>query len=135
MVTHILDTNICIYAIKKSPSKVFNKLKTFKFGALGISAITYSELQFGISKSSKFHKENNQIQLNQFLSPLEIMDYPSEASVLYGEVRAELEAKGNIIGNLDLLIAVHALYTNSTVVTNNLKEFKRVPNLKCENWA
>ena len=135
MVTHILDTNICIYAIKKSPIKVFNKLKTFKFGHIGISAITYSELQFGISKSSSTHKENNQLLLNQFLSPLEIMDYPSEASIIYGDIRAELEKKGKEIGNLDLLIAVHTLYTNSVLVTNNVKEFKRVPGLIVENWA
>ena len=106
MVTHLLDTNICIYIIKKSPIKVFKKLKEFEIGEIGISAITLLELQFGISKSSPPYREKNQNLLNQFLAPIEIFDYPKEASFLYGDVRVLLEKSGKKIGNLDLNLAI-----------------------------
>jgi len=134
MASYFLDTNICIYIIKRAPVKVFRRLKKHHVGDIAISAITHSELQFGISKSHPDNREANQSLLNQFLAPIEILDYPKEASSLYGEIRAHLEHKGKTIGNLDLLIAAHALHHQATLVTNNMKEFSRVPDLEIENW-
>lgn len=135
MASYFLDTNICIYIIKKAPVKVFRTLGKHRAGDIAISAITHSELQFGVSKSHPDYRETNQLLLNQFLAPIEILDYPKEASFLYGEIRAHLEHKGKAIGNLDLLIAAHALHHQATLVTNNVKEFSRIPDLKIENWV
>ena len=129
---YILDTNTCIYIIKRSPPEVFARFKNLRIGDVGISAITFCELQFGVSKSSS--REKNQTALNEFLAPIEVLDFPAEAAVHFGDVRAGLETKGTPIGNFDLLIAVHALHSGATLVTNNVREFTRVPGLKIENW-
>ena len=133
MIKYLLDTNTCIYVIKRSPQKVFNKLKTLKIGDVGISSITYCELQFGVSNST--HIEQNQNALNEFLSPIEILDFPSDSAILYGSVKTSLNKKGKPIGPLDLLIAIHALYMDVPVITNNIKEFSRIPKLKVKNWV
>ena len=133
MIKYLLDTNICIYVIKKSPLKVFNKLKTLKIGDVGISSITYCELQYGVSNSAL--KERNQNVLNEFLAPLDVIAYPSEAAVLYGDIKVALTRKGYPIGPLDLLIGVHALYLDVTLITNNIKKFSRIPDLKIKNWV
>ena len=130
---YLLDTNICIYIIDKHPDRIRKKFSTLKIGDVGISAITCAELQYGISNSSD--PARNQEALNQFLGPLEILDFPANACPLYGEIRAQLKRKGKMIGALDLLIATHALYLRSILVTNNKKEFARIPNLKIENWV
>ena len=129
----MLDTNICIYIIKRSPEQVFNRFKELAVGDVGISSITLCELQFGVSNSKK--KEQNEQALNEFLAPINILEFPSAASQMYGDVRAELKSKGKIIGPLDLFIAAHALYLDLIVVTNNIKEFERVPKLKLEDWT
>ena len=92
-----------------------------------------SELLYGVSKSSK--PEQNQIALTQFIAPLDILSYGDEAAQYYGDLRAHLEKQGRPIGSLDMLIAAHALSTNCALVTNNEKEFIRVPNLKIDNWV
>jgi len=130
---YLLDTNICIYLIKHSPTAVFKRFQKLRVGEVGISAITFCELQFGVANSSK--PEKNQLALMEFLAPLEILDFPSAAGVVYGEVRAQLRRKGTPIGNFDLLIGAHAVHAGLTLVTNNTKEFKRIPNLKLENWV
>jgi len=130
---YLLDTNICIYIIKKKPFEVFEKFKTLTIGDVGISSITLAELQFGIEKSS--NAEKNREALEKFLTPIEIIDYGFEASVEYGKIRAELEKKGIPIGPLDMLIASHAQSLNVILVTNNVKEFERIPGLKIENWT
>lgn len=90
-------------------------------------------MQFDISNSSK--PEQNQEALNKFLAPIEILDYPAEASPTYGELRATLKASGKIIGANDMLLAAHAISQSLILVTNNTKEFSRVSGLKYENWA
>lgn len=130
---YFLDTNICIYLIKKSPAKVFNKILKLKPGSLCLSSIVLAELQFGVYNSQQIEK--NQQALEQFLAPLEILDFPQEACKFYGKVRAHLRKTGKIIGMMDLLIAAHALYLDYPLVTNNKAEFSRVPGLKIENWA
>ncbi|MGR3178551.1 MAG: type II toxin-antitoxin system tRNA(fMet)-specific endonuclease VapC [Candidatus Anammoxibacter sp.] len=133
MIKYILDTNICIYIIKKSPKDVFYKFNKLKVGDIGISSITYCELQYGVSNSKKI--KENQKALNGFLAPLDVLDFPGDAAPLYGDTKVKLKKKGTPIGQLDLIIGVHALYLGVTVVSNNVKEFARITNLKVENWA
>lgn len=128
-----MDTNICIYIIKKRPEKIFRKFRRLSIGDVAISSITYSELMLGVRKSSR--PEQNEVALRQFTSPLQILPYTEEAALVYGEIRAQLERKGTPIGPLDTLIAAHANSLDLTLVTNNVKEFSRVPGLRVQNWT
>jgi tRNA(fMet)-specific endonuclease VapC len=130
---YLLDTNICIYIIKKKPMVVFEKFKNFTVGDIGISSITLAELQYGIEKSS--NAEKNREALQKFLTPIEIIDYGYDATIEYGKIRTELEKKGVPIGPLDMLIASHAKSLDVILVTNNVREFERISGLKIENWA
>ena len=129
----MLDTNICIYIIKRKPLAVIDRFKRTKISQIGISTIVLSELLYGVSKSSK--PEQNQMALTQFIAPLEILSYGDDAAHYYGDLRAHLEKQGTPIGSLDMLIAAHALSIACILVTNNEKEFFRIPNLKIDNWA
>lgn len=129
----LLDTNICIYIIKQKPAKVLEKFQRLNPSDVGISSITLAELEYGIAKSQQ--SEKNRIALNQFLITLEIVKFDEKASNIYGGVRAELERKGLVIGAMDMLIAAHAISLDLILVTNNVKEFSRIPNLRLENWA
>ena len=129
---YLLDTDICIYLMNRHPQSLIDRIKQEQAGDIGISAITLSELQFGVSKSA--NKVKNQQRLDEFLMPFSLLDYPQNASKIYGEIRAYLQAKGQLIGPLDLLIVTHALSELLILITNNLDEFKRVPKLKVENW-
>ncbi len=130
---YLLDTNICIYIIRKKPLKVKEHFSTLHVGDVAISTITQSELQDGVEKSSNHRK--NQHALDLFLLPLSILEYDQNASRDYGKIRAELERKGQPISPLDMLIAAHAKSLNLTLVTNNEKEFSRVSGLTVENWV
>lgn len=129
----MLDTNTCIYIIKRKPPDVIERFNQTEISQIGISSITLSELFYGASKSSK--PKQNQIALMQFVAPLEILPYSDEAAQYYGDLRAHLEKQGTPIGSLDMLIAAHALSIACTLVTNNEKEFIRIPNLKIDNWV
>jgi len=131
--TYLLDTNICIYIIKKKPARVLQTLQTLQLAEVGISSITVAELRYGVEKSK--YGARNRRAVEQFLTPLMIADFDADAAQLYGRIRADLESKGTPIGPLDTLIAAHALSLNVTLVTNNTKEFLRVPGLKVANWA
>ena len=130
---YMLDTNICIYIIKEKPVKVFQTFRSLNIGDVCISSITFAELQYGVCKSQ--NKERNKMALLNFLVPMEILPFSSRAASYYGEIRAALENKGLIIGAYDLLIAAHALSEKLILVTNNTKEFNRIPKLVLENWA
>jgi tRNA(fMet)-specific endonuclease VapC len=130
---YLLDTNICNYIIKKSPARVLEKLTSIQVGDAGISSITLSELEYGVAKSSK--PQQNRDALSAFLTPLEILSYDQSAATHYGAIRSYLEKKGILIGAMDLLIAAHAISLSLTMVTNNVREFKRVPDLQLENWS
>ena len=132
MSQYMLDTNICIYIIKKKPENVINRFRQLPISSIAISSITLSELEYGVMKSERV--EQNRYALTQFVAPLEILPYDDEAAQYYGNIRACLEKQGTPIGALDMLIAAHALSASCTLVTNNDKEFKRVPNLLAENW-
>ncbi len=129
----MLDTNICIYIIKNRPQKVKEKLKSFDIGDVGISSIVVSELMYGVYKSQ--HIEKNLQALNEFLLPFDIFEYDFKASIEYGKIRADLEKKGKVIGNMDMQIASHAKSLDVILVTNNTKKFERVNGLRLENWV
>ena len=130
---YLIDTNICSYIMNKRPAKVINEFKRFELGEIGLSAITVSELRYGVAKSAQ--RELNRQRLNEFIIPLEILAYDELAAEAYGDIRFQLEKSGRPIGPFDMLIASQALSRNLVLVTNNEAEFKRVENLKVENWA
>ena len=130
---YLIDTNICIYIINKRPAAVIEKFKQFELGEIGISTITVSELQYGVAKST--YRKKNEVRLEEFLAPLEILTYDQTAARVYGDIRFQLEKRGRPIGPLDLLIAAHAISQNLVLITNNDKEFKRIKKLKIENWT
>jgi tRNA(fMet)-specific endonuclease VapC len=128
----LLDTNICIYIINRKPMGVFERFDGLGLGELAISSITGAELDFGVAKSGS---QRNRWALEKFLAPLEVLPFDEAAMLRYGPLRAHLEAQGTPIGALDVLIAAHALALDVTLVTNNLREFQRVPKLRLENWV
>ena len=129
----MLDTNICIYAIKHKPEQVFLKLQEHDPSEVCISSVTYAELVHGVEKSQSIEK--NRVALALLLANIEIMDFDTSAAESYGKIRADLEKAGKPIGPLDMMIAGHAKALGYVVVTNNTKEFERVEGLKLENWA
>ncbi len=119
--------------MNKRPTGIIQKFKQFDVGEIGVSTITVSELQYGVAKSK--NRSLNKQRVEEFLSPLEILPYDEVAASAYGEIRLQLERYGQPIGPLDLLIAAQALSKNLILTTNNEKEFKRIKNLKVENWV
>ncbi|HXY54998.1 MAG TPA: type II toxin-antitoxin system VapC family toxin [Nitrospirota bacterium] len=130
---YLLDTNICIYLIKQKPLKLLKHFKSHKVGDIGISSITLAELRYGVSKSQ--HVEKNRQALDEFILPLEIEDFDEKAAAEYGNMRADLEKTGKPIGSMDMLIGAHALALGVTLVTNNIKEFKQIKDLKVIDWS
>jgi len=129
----LLDTNICIYIIKKKPPEVLEQFKKYTFTDIGISSITAAELEYGVQKSK--YTDKNKEALEEFLLPLLIVDFDYNAAIVYGKIRSDLEVRGIPMGPLDNLIAAHALSMGLTLVTNNTREFSRVPNLNVVNWV
>ncbi|WVN41604.1 type II toxin-antitoxin system VapC family toxin [beta proteobacterium MWH-UniP1] len=127
----ILDTNICIYIINEKPKEVFDRLRQHTIEEIALSSITVAELAFGVEKSLS---KKNQIALEKFIAPLQVVDFNSNAAWVYGRIRHALQKKGLPIGPMDQLIASQAISLNATLVTNNEREFRRIPNLKLENW-
>jgi tRNA(fMet)-specific endonuclease VapC len=130
---YLLDTSICIYIIRKKPPAVLQRLAAVTVGSVGVSTITAAELAYGVQKSQ--YTEQNQQALEQFLLPLLIIDFDFQAALTYGAVRADLERNGTPIGAIDTIIGAHALSLGVTLVTNNTKEFQRIPNLLLEDWS
>ena len=130
---YILDTNICIYIIKKKPEDVIKHFLKMKPDSIAISNITVSELYYGVAKSSR--PNENTVALEQFLFPLIEIDFNKIDSIAYGTIRSQLEKEGKLIGAMDLLIASQAISRNLILVTNNEKEFNRIKNLQIENWT
>ena len=129
----MLDTNICIYLIRKNPVRVLKKLQEIKASEVCISSITLAELEYGIQKSQ--NQNQNKIALAEFIAPLEIEPFEVDAAIKFGEIRTLLEKKGIVIGAYDMLIAAHALSLKVILVTNNTREFVRIPFLQVENWV
>ena len=129
---YLLDTNICIYIINERPKQVLEHFDRLKITEIGVSSITVAELAFGVAKS---RSARNRAALESFLLPLEIAEFDLSAAFAYGDLRAELERRGEPIGPLDLKIAAQALSLKTILVTNNEREFRKVPGLTLENWA
>lgn len=130
---YMLDTNICIYAIKHKPNSVIERFLSHDPEELCISAITYAELMHGVEKSMAV--ERNRIAMSLFLSPITILRFDELAAEEYGRIKAELEKKGTPIGPMDTLIASHAKSRGLIIVTNNTREFNRVIGLTVEDWT
>jgi tRNA(fMet)-specific endonuclease VapC len=132
MLRFLLDTNIVIYVIKQRPLSVMSKFNQHA-AHMGISAITLAELMHGAEKSAQM--ERNLAVVEDFCSRIEVLPYTQEAAQHYGSIRAALEQSGKPRGVNDLHIAAHARSLGLTLVTNNLKEFERVPALRLVNWV
>ena len=130
---YLLDTNICIYIIKKKPVDVLKTLKTKSKKNIYVSSITIAELEYRVAKSQ--FPEKNKIALIEFLSIFNILPFDDIDAVEFGMIKTDLEKKGKIIGPMDLLIAGQAKSKKLILVTNNIKEFERVEGLKIENWV
>ncbi len=128
----LLDTNICIHVINARPPAVLERFRQHRMGEIGICSVVAAELAYGVAKSGS---TRNRQALEMFLAPLVILPFDEAALWVYGDLRAELERKGTPIGSLDTMIAAHALSQQSTLVTNNTREFARVPGLALENWV
>lgn len=129
----MLDTNIVIYTIKRRPASVLERFQAHDPDEFCVSAITLAEMQYGVSKSS--NPARNELALAAFLSGIEVLPFDDRAAAEYGDIRAGLERRGTPIGPNDMLIAAHARALGLTVVTNNIREFERVPDLRLENWV
>lgn len=130
---YMLDTNICIYAIKHKPETVIKNFLSHEPEEICVSSVTYAELMYGVEKSMAVGK--NRIALSLFLSPITVLDFHASAAEEYGKVRAELERQGTPIGPMDLMIAAHARSEELILVTNNTREFHRVEGLILEDWT
>jgi len=130
---YLLDTNIFIYIRQGRPEEVFRRFRRLRPGEAAISVITYGELFYGAVKHSDQAKALH--QLREVIDVLPVLLLPETAAETYGHIRADLESKGEMIGNNDAWIAAHAIASRLTLVTNNEKEFRRVRGLKVQNWA
>lgn len=128
----MLDTNICIALIKQKPANVVRRFNDYLVGDICISSVTLAELRYGVAKSQ--FQQKNQHALDDFMMPLEVAFFDEAAANMYGVLRASLEKKGTPIGAMDLMIGAHALSENLTIVTNNVREFNRIPNLVVVDW-
>jgi len=129
----LLDTDICIYIRKGRPDAVLRRFRTVRPGEVALSVITYGELLYGAEKNSL--RAPALERLRQLTELLPVLSLPDKAGEVYGSIRADLERRGEMIGNNDLWIAAHALASELILVTNNEKEFRRVRGLKVQNWA
>jgi tRNA(fMet)-specific endonuclease VapC len=128
----LLDTNICIHVINARPPAVLQRFRQHRMGEIGVCSVVAAELAYGVAKSGS---TRNRQALEMFLAPLVILPFDEAAVWVYGDLRADLERKGTPIGSLDTMIAAHALSQQSMLVTNNTREFARVPGLALENWV
>ena len=130
--TYMLDTDICSYVMKEHPIEVLQRFDALDADALCVSAITQAELLYGAERLQS--RRLTQL-VNRFLGRMRILPWSEEAGAVYARKRYELDKAGTPIGNMDLLIAAHALAVGATVVTNNTRHFCKVPGLIVENWV
>ena len=130
---YLLDSNICIYLIKNKPENVLKNLKAAMHEGVAISTITLAELEHGVALSA--YPEKNADALAQFLSIIDILPFDEKAAAQYGAIRADLQRKGTLIGQMDMLITAHAKSQGLIAVTNNTREFARIDGLNIEDWT
>jgi tRNA(fMet)-specific endonuclease VapC len=131
--TYLLDTDISSYIMKRSHDVVLRRLQRVAVADVAISAITKSELEYGVAVSPR--RQQDRTALDEYLRHVSVLDYPEGAATHYAEIRAALKGKGTMIGANDLFIAAHARSLGLTLVTNNSREFGRVDGLQLENWT
>ena len=131
---YLFDTNICIYLINNKYDYLISKIVETGIEEIAVSTITIAELEYGIAKSKTLHKEENRIALMEFLLPFKILSFEQTNAYEYGVIRSELQLQGKVIGNMDILIGAQAISNDLILVTNNVKEFKRIKGIKIENW-
>jgi len=129
---YMLDTNTCICIIKQQPPELRAKLERVQVAKVSVSSIAVAELWYGVMQSIR--KKHNAAALDEFLQYVTVLDWPAQAAPEYGRIRAHLKRAGTPIGAMDLLIAAHAVTLGVTLITDNIREFLRVPNLRIENW-
>lgn len=129
---YMLDTSTCIFIMKKKSKRVLENLQCHMKDGISISTITLAELEYGVFASD--FVEKNMFALNQFLSRIHILDFDDNAAIEFGKIFADLRRKGTPIGPIDTLIAAHAISSNQTLVTNNIREFERVNGLSYVDW-
>ena len=130
----MLDTNMCIFIIKKKHEKVLERLKKNRKKGLCISSITLAEMEFGIENAEQEYKARNRIALMEFLTIMEIKYFDENAAREYGILKKDLKDRKCLIGPFDMLIGAHAKSLKMTLVTNNTREFERIPDLKLADW-
>ena len=130
---YLLDTNTCIYFLNRSSEKIISQFKRFSPSEINLPSITVAELYYGAEKSKA--KKKNWAVVENFVSTFEIVPFDEKSCEIYARIRTSLEKSGVPIGPMDLLIASISLSNNSTLVTNNTKEFSRIKGLKLENWV
>lgn len=133
MPRYMLDTDTCSYIMKRSHDRLLRRLAKVAIGDVCISVITKSELLFGVEVSP--NRAKDEAALVAFLRYVEVLDFPDQAASHYAQIRADLKARGAMIGANDLFISAHARSLGLTLVTNNTGEFRRVRHLAIENWA
>jgi tRNA(fMet)-specific endonuclease VapC len=133
MPRYMLDTDTCSYIMKRSHDLVLKRLQRVQVSDVCVSVITKSELLFGVELSPR--RQLDELALNAFLGYVEVLDFPDEATLHYAKIRADLKARGTMVGANDLFIAAHARSLGLTLVTNNTREFGRIRNLAVENWT
>jgi tRNA(fMet)-specific endonuclease VapC len=133
MPRYMLDTDTCSYIMKRSNDAVLKRLQKIPVSDVCISVVTKSELLFGVEVSPR--RRQDESALSAFLRYVEVLDFPDVAALHYAKIRANLKTLGTMIGANDLFIAAHARSLAVTLVTNNTREFERVPKLNLENWT
>jgi len=131
---YLFDTNICIYLINNKYEYLIDRVENIGIEKIAISTLSIAELEYGIAKSKSLYKEENRIALMEFLLPFKLLPFEQNDAYEYGIIRSELQARGNIIGNMDMLIGAQAISNDLILVTNNVKEFKRIEGIRLENW-
>lgn len=128
----LLDTNICTYIINARPPAVLEHFRQYRLGDIGLCSVVAAELAYGVVRSGS---ARNRQALEMFLAPLTILHFDDAALWAYGDLRADLERRGTPIGSLETMIAAHALSQQAPLVTNNTREFTKVPGLQLDNWV
>ena len=130
---YLLDTNICIFLIKKKNPILIEKLKKYYNKGIFISSLTLAELEYGVENSD--HKEKNRLSLIEFLTIFEILNFEQKDTQSYGMIKSDLRKSGKMIGAIDALLAAQSISRNLIFITNNTKEFERINNLRIEDWT
>ena len=129
----MLDIDICSYIMREKPIQVLKRFDSYEMEQFCISVVSYAEFIYGVKKSS--NPEKHQRLVENFILHVDIIPWDCSAAEHYGQIRKELESRGQIVGNMDLMIAAHARSQGMTIVTNNERHFGRITGLRIENWT